>query len=210
MYEKEKKNDLKDQDDNDRQRNENKNDNKFIEFIAINPGVIKSEYQVFPNAKEELKYELSLKKDFRDKINKISELDLSLFPKNGDLNAKKIERILRFQKLVKEWKEIEMSIGPKSTNDEKTENTIKESNEENDIKPENIDNIKEVLNLKDKSYSNIDENENENDNEEEEFDMTPKNIESNNSKNSQNTSNKYDKNHILNLNDGNSFSSEKS
>ena len=213
VYEKEKKYDDVDHGDNDKLKNENKNENKFIEFIAINPGVIKSEYQVFPNAKEELKYELNLKKDFREKINKISEIDLSLFPKNGDFNPKKIERILRFQRLVKEWKEIEMSLGPKSTTTEGSQNTIKESNEENENKIGKIKYFKDGLNLKDKSFSNIDEKKSDI-YEEEEYEGTPKIIDSINSQNSQNQTNKYENRNVFNFNDGNSerspFSSEKS
>ena len=216
VYEKEKKYDGFEHGDNDKLKNENKNDNKFIEFIAINPNIIKTEYQVVPKAKEEFKYELKLKKDFREKINKISEYDLSLFPKNGDYSAKKIERVLRFHELVKERKEIELSIKPKNLNNGQSQNIIKELNEENEIKIGSMQNVKEGLNFKDKTFSDIDEKRSDIFNEDDEFEGTSKNIDSANSQDSLSQTNKYEeKKSVFNFNDDENsertpFSSEKS
>ena len=106
--------------------------------------------------KEIVKFGNNLKKDFKDKINRISEIDLSLFPRNGIYSGKKIETILRFKKFVKEWKEIELSIGPKNTATEESEHSINEINEIDEIKIGKINNFKDGIN-KDKSFSEIDE-----------------------------------------------------
>ena len=213
VYEKAKKNEGYEHCDNDKLNNESKNINKFIEFIVINPNIIKTEYQVVPKAKEDLKYELKLKKDFRDKINRVSEYDVNLFPKNGDFSAKKIERVLRFRQLVKESKEIEMSIKPKSSVNEESHNVIKELNEENEIKLASKKNIKKGLNFKDKTFSDIDEKKSDMYNDEdEEYEGTSKNIDSP----SLTQTNKYEeKKSVFNfIDDENSertpFSSEKS
>ena len=209
VFEKEKKNEIEHV-DNDKLKNENQNDNKFIEFIAINPGVIKSEYEVVPKAKADLNYELNLKKDFREKINKVSEYDLNIFPKNGDYSPKKIERVLRFHKLVKESKEIEISIKPKSSTNDDSQNTIKESNEENEIKIGSMTNFKKSFKFKDKSFSNIDEKKSDMYNDEEDFEQTPKIIDSVNSQNNITQTNKYEeKKSVFNFNDDDNDNSER-
>ena len=205
IYDKERENA---QGEYDKLKPEKNNINKFIEFIEINPGVIKAEYQVFSKCDEEMKFESKLKNDFKNKINNISEIDLSLFPRNGNLNAKKIERVLRFQKLVSERREIEMSLGPKSSTSEESEPQIKEINKNSQIKI----NIKEDSDLKDKSNSDIipknvfiyEENENHKSNQ---------NMEYSSSENNKNELSKSGKDiNIFNFNDDNSkisFSSEK-
>ena len=210
IYDKDKKLEGAEQKDFEKIKFENKNNNKFIEFIAISPAVIHSEYQVAPSAKDDLKFGLDLKKDFKEKINRISEIDLNLFPRNGNLNAKKIERTLRFQKLVKEWKEIEFSLGVKISTSDESELTIKELNDDDKIKIGKINNFQQGINLKDKSFSEIEEKKSliyEDD----EFEETPKNINSLNS-NSIHESEKNKK--VFNFGEGNSehspFSSEKS
>ena len=198
--------------DIDKLKYEVKNDNKFIEFIAINPGVIRSEYQVVPHAKEELKYELNLKKDFRERINNISEIDIDYFPKNGSYNAKKIERVLRFQQLVQEIKEIDLSLGVKQTTDE-SDNTIKESNENEEKNQESNKNVKNRKKNKKKTYSEIDEKQSLNEDNEDSEEVS-KNIISINTQNSGNQGDKSELKKVFNFNEGNSerspFSSEKS
>lgn len=210
VFEKEKKREI-DNIDYDKLKFEKKNNNKFIEFIAITPGVIRSEYQVFPKAREELKFGNNLKKDFKDKINTVSEIDLSLFPRNGIYSGKKIERILRFKKYVKEWKEIEITLGPKNTTTEESEHSINEINEIDEIKIGKINNFKDGIN-KDKSFSEIDEKKSFL-YEEVEFDGSQKNINSIYSQNS-NLQSKTEKKTVFNFNEDNSnhspFSSEKS
>ena len=187
-----------------------KNDNKFIEFIAITPGVIRSEYQVKSNIEEEMKFNEKLKKDFDNKLNKMIEIDPNLFPRNAELSSKKIERILRFKKLIKQWKEIELTLGPKTNTTEESENTLKELNENDEIQIGKINNFKDGINFKDKSFSEIDEKKSSI-YEDEEFDGTSKNFNSINSE-SQNTPKKS----VFNfenskLDENNSpFSSEKS
>ena len=66
----------KDKNNEDQLKFGNRTNNKFIEFIEINPGVIRSEYPVGENSNFEMKFESNLKKDFREKINKISEIDI--------------------------------------------------------------------------------------------------------------------------------------
>ena len=211
VYEKDKKIPGYEQMDVDKMKVENRNHNRFIEFIAISPGVIHSEYQVSQNAKEDLKFGLDLKKDFKEKINKISEIDLNLFPRNGSLNAKKIERTLRFQQLVKESKEIEFSLGVKLSTSDESELTIKELNDDDKIKIGKINNFQQGINLKDKSFSEIDEKRSliyEDD----EYEESHKNINSLNSQSNNLDSGKNKK--VFNFIEGNSehspFSSEKS
>ena len=186
----------------DKLKSENNNINKFIEFIAINPRVIKTEYQMTPHAKEDLKFELNLKQDFRNKMDKISEINLNLFPRNGKMDARRIERYIRFQNLVEIKREIEVSLGKNLSTDESIP-TIKEMNENSQIKINN----KERLNLKDKSFSEIKEKKSFI-YEEDEFIGTDKNnsLYSIRSKSTPRKSGK--KNNILNF-EGNSFSSEK-
>ena len=200
VYEKDKKN-IVDHADLDKLKYEGKNDNKFIEFIAINPGVIKSEYQVVPHAKEELKNELNLKKEFREKIDNISEIDIDYFPRNNNYTAKRIERFLRFQQLVQVKREINLSLGVKNTTDE-SDNTIKELNNENEEKnDESYKNVKYRKKNKKKTFSDIDKDE------ESEEDSI-------NSQNSGNQADKSEINKVFNFNEANSehtpFSSEKS
>ena len=206
IFEKDRNNEMCEHPDYDKLKLDNKADNKFIEFIAINSGVIKADYPVSNNTKMEMKYEYNLKNDFREKINKISEIETNLFPRNGKLDAQKIERILRFQKLVKiKRKEVNFSLGVKNTTDE-SENKSNEMNNENED-DENDDKSK----MKEKSISNFNENKNlifEDD----EFDG--KNIISINSQNSHNFQGESGKKKVFNFNEGNSdhspFSSEKS
>ena len=83
----------------------------------------------------EMNYEYNLKKDFREKINKVSEIETNLFPRNGSLDAEKIERILRFQKLVKiKRKEVNLSLGVKNTTDESENKSNENEDGENDEK----------------------------------------------------------------------------
>ena len=194
----------KDHADFDKLKYENNNINRFIEFIVINPGVTKGEYQTAPYAKEELNFELDLKQDFRNKINKISETDLSLFPRNGKFNARRIERYLRFHKLVIISKEIELSLGKKSTFEESVQ-TIKEINENSNENSQMKLNINNEMNLKNNSFSDIKEKKSfifEGD----EFSKNNHSLYSINSKNSPGKEGQKD---IFNFNEGNSFSSEK-
>ena len=203
-----------------------KNDNKFIEFIAIKPEIIKVDYSVLPHAKEEMRFELELKKDFKEKINMVSDIDANEFPRNAKYKAKKIERILRFQKLVKQKREIDFTLNQKTTTDESA-NTIKEFDNNNNEKTEKNENIipkmeiktgeiktvNENKALKDKSFSDIIEKKSILDEEEKEEDS--KNSFSLNSHISQN-SEKSSKLKVFNFNDDNDnsehsqFCSEKS
>jgi hypothetical protein len=200
----------------DKLKYEGKNDNKFIEFIEINPGIIKIDYDVLSNAKKEMRYEFELKKDFREKINRISDIDVNEFPKNVNYNAKKIERFLRFQKLVKEKREIDLTLKPKpSTEDsdkkikefenknnqriEKNENIVK-----NEIKAEEIKNLNEKKTLKDKTFSDIEEKKSFSDEENEE---ESKNSLAFNSQSSQNLE-KSSSRKVFNFNDDNSDHSQ--
>ena len=183
---------------------ENNNINRFIEFIEINPGVIKGEYQTAPYAKELLNFEYNLKQDFRNKINKISETDLNLFPRNGKFSARRIERYLRFQKFVIISKEIELSLGKKSTFEE-SDQTIKEINENSNDNSQMKLNINNEMNLKDNSFSDIKEKKSfifEDD----EFNKNNNSFYSIKSKNSPGKEGQKD---IFNFKEGNSFSSEK-
>ena len=157
-----------------------------------------------------MKFNEKLKKDFDNKLNKIIDIDPNLFPRNAELSPKKIERILRFKKLIKQWKEIELNLGPKTNTTEESENTLKELNENDVIQIGKINNFKDGINFKDKSFSEIDEKKSSI-YEDEEFDGISQNINSINSE-SQNTPKKS----VFNfenskLDENNSpFSSEKS
>ena len=183
---------------------ENNNINRFIEFIEINPGVIKGEFQTAPYAKEELNFEYNLKQDFRNKINKISETDLKLFPRNGKFSARRIERYLRFQKFVIISKEIELSLGKKSTFEE-SDQTIKEMNENSNDNSQMKLNINNEMNLKDNSFSDI-KGKKSFIFEDVEFNKNNNSLYSIKSKNSPG---KEGQKYIFNFNEGNSFSSEK-
>ena len=183
---------------------ENNNINRFIEFIEINPGVIKGEYQTAPYAKELLNFEYNLKQDFRNKINKISETDLNLFPRNGKFSARRIERYLRFQKFVIISKEIELSLGKKSTFEE-SDQTIKEINENSNDNSQMKLNINNEMNLKDNSFSDI-KGKKSFIFEDDEFNKNNNSLYSIKSKNSPG---KEGQKYIFNFNEGNSFSSEK-
>ena len=64
---------------------------------------------------------------------------------------------MRFKKYVKQWKEIDMIIGPQNYTDESENNMneIKEINEKKEIKMRKINNFRDEIN-KDKSLSQID------------------------------------------------------
>ena len=195
----------KDKNNEDQLKFGNRTNNKFIEFIEINPGVIRSEYPVGENSNFEMKFESNLKKDFREKINKISEIDHRLFPRNASLSPQKIERILRFQRLVKITKnEINLTIYPKSSTDDSENKTKEEIIVENDNENEKSQNLKE------KTSSENDENKSSIKEEEDEF--YSKNSISLNSQND--PANKSDQKNVFNFNEENSerspFSSEKS
>ena len=197
VYEKEKQQDAE-HGDLDKLKSEDNNINKFIEFIAINSNVIKSEYPVNQKSKEELKFEFELKQDFKNKMNKISEIELNFFPRNGKFSAKKIERFLRFQSLVRKTREIELTLGPKNSTNEESE-SLKEINENSEIKLGQEDN-KEGSG--DKSLSDITGKKS--------FLDGDKNLL--NSPINKNGYNKYGKKRVFNFNEGNSnhsFSSEK-
>ena len=89
--------------------------NKFIEFIAINVGVTKQEYQVMPNFKAQEQFNSQLKSDFNELFNKYIEIDKSEFPKGEDLTPRRIERFMRFKFLGQVSKQIDFSLGGKST-----------------------------------------------------------------------------------------------
>ena len=109
--------------------NENKPINKFIEFIAINVGVVKQEYQVASTNKSQEKFEIQLKNDFNELINKYIEVDKGEFPIGKDLTPKKIERFLRFKMLRQISKQIDFTI--KSTEQSENNNNNNKLNEEN-------------------------------------------------------------------------------
>jgi len=202
-----------DQGDGDKLKDEIKNDNKFIEFIAITPGVEKFEYQVESNIKEEKEFTEILKKDFNEKRFRISGYELKEFPKNGNLRPKNIERYLRFKMLAKydEDSTIEITLHPKSKSIEKNnifESKISSDDSDENEKENDVIQIGKINNLKDKdkSFSAIEEKKSYLD--EPEDGATQKNLNSFNSEESQN----LDKKSELNFNDESqiSYSSEKS
>ena len=197
--------------ENDNLEKSNKNENKFMDFIAINSKVAKFEYDISPQTQEDIQFNEDLKKYYNERLNNMIELDLNYFPKNVNYNPKTIERYLRFKKFKEERREIELTLGPKSTK-EKSEEDLKEiiENDENDKIEIGKINNNEDLNLKNKSFSKIEEKKSFSLEDEEDLDGTKKNDSSINSHNS----------HILKKNffnfDDNSksenqpFSSEKS
>ena len=121
--------------------------NKFIEFIAINVGVTRQEYQVVPNIKSQEKFNSQLKKDFNELINKYIEIDKSEYPKGENLTPKRIERFMRFKFLGQVSKQIDFSLGGKSTEQSENKNELslenenkkKEKEEKNEDKDEDKD-----------------------------------------------------------------------
>ena len=121
--------------------------NKFIEFIAINVGVTRQEYQVVPNIKSQEKFNSQLKKDFNELINKYIEIDKSEYPKGENLTPKRIERFMRFKFLGQVSKQIDFSLGGKSTEQSENKNELSLENEnkkeEKDEKNEDKDEDKD-------------------------------------------------------------------
>ena len=206
VYDKEKQQDS-DHGDLDKIKSENNDINKFIEFIAINPGVIKTQYPIYEKSKKELINDLNLKQDFKNKINAISEIELNFFPRNGQLNAKQVERFLRFKNLVRKIKEIELFLGPKNSTNEESD-SLKEINENSELRLRQVDNkdasgdksLDDITNKK--SYLNGND----------EFDDSHKNNNSIITPTNKNDLNKYGNKKVFNFNEGNSnhsFSSEK-
>ena len=134
---------------------ENKVYNRFIEFIAINVGVAKQEYQVMRNIKSVDKFNAKLKNDFNELINKYIEIDKNEYPKGTELTPRRIERFLRFKFLRQVSKQIDFSIGGKSTEQSEKKN-ISSSNENDEEKKE------EKGKKEDKNFLYVD-NESEND-----------------------------------------------
>jgi hypothetical protein len=196
--------------DGDKLKDEFKNDNKFIEYIAINPAVETFEYQMEANIKEEREFTELLKKDFHEKTERISAYELKEFPRTGNLRPKNIERYLRFKMLAKYDQDstIEITLQPKNTSDKN--DTIESKNSLDDLDENDVFQIGKINNLKDKdkdkSFSAIEENKSYLD--EGENNATHKNL---NSFNSEESLNK-DKKSELNFNDESQiyYSSEKS
>jgi hypothetical protein len=200
--------------DNNNLERANRNENKFMDFIAINPKVEKFEYMISAQTQEEIQFNEDLRKYYNERLNNMLSVDLEYFPSNVNYNPKTIERYLRFEKFKEERREIELTLGPKSTNEE-TEEDLKEiiENDENDkinkIEIGKINN-EEDLNLKNKSFSKIEEKRSFSIEDEEDLDGTRKNDSSNNSHNS-----KIIKKSVLNFDEiskseNQLFSSEKS
>lgn len=93
------------------------NNNKFIEYIAVKEGVAKQEFQVNPYAKSQQKFNIRLKNDFNELINKYMEIDKNEFPKGNNLTPKKIERFLRFKFLRQISKQINFTLKAESQNE---------------------------------------------------------------------------------------------
>ena len=203
IYDKEKQQDG-DHGDFDKLRYENNGVNKFIEFIAINPAVIKTEYPIYQKSKEELKFEFNLKQDFKNKMNKISEIELNLFPRNGQFTGKQIERFLRFQNLVIIIREIELHLGPKNSTNEESD-SLKEINENSELR----------LGLADNKNGSVDKSLGDITGKKSSLNGGDDSSHQNNNSNSpihKNDFNKYGKKKVFNFNEGNSnhsFSSEK-
>lgn len=200
--------------ENNNLEKENKNENKFIDFIAINPKVAKFEYVISPQTQENIQLSEDLKRYCFERLNIIPEVGLDYFPNNKNYKPKIIERYFRFEKYKEEIREIELTLGPKSTK-EHSEEDLKEivENDENEkIDKIEIGKIKneENLNLKSKSFSKIEEKKSFSLEEEEDSDGTKKNDSSINSHN-----NHILKKSFLNFDDNSRsenqpFSSEKS
>ena len=117
-----------------------KPNNKYIEFIAINAGVAKQEFQVMPHIKTKEKFDNQLKKDFDELLNKYIKIDKNEYPAGEDLTPKKIERFLRFKLLREISKQIEFSIDAKSTQQsvkKDNQNEIKNNEDKNLIYTDN-------------------------------------------------------------------------
>lgn len=199
--------------DGDKLKEEFKNDNKFIDYIGITPGVEKFEYQMESNIREEKEFTELLKKDFEEKLNRISGYELKEFPGNRKFRPKNIERYLRFQMFTKydENSKIELTLKPKSAFEKiKINNTIESNNSLDDLNEQDVIQIGKINNLKDKekdkSFSAIEEKKSYLD--EAEDNAIQKNLNSFNSEESQNIEKKSE----LNFNDESqiSYSSEKS
>ncbi len=200
--------------DGDKLKEEFKNDNKFIEYIAITPGVEKFEYQMESNVKEEREFTELLKKDFKEKIERALGCELNEFPKNGKFRPKNIERYLRFQRFTKYDvnSKIEITLQPKSAKEKDIINNIIESKSSlDDLNEQDVFQIGKINNVKDKekdkSFSAIEEKKSYLD--EGEDNATHKNLNSFNSEESQ----KIEKSELnFNINDESqiSYSSEKS
>ena len=108
---------------------ENKGINKFIEFIAINKGVAKQEYQVVSNIKSQELFNAKLKNEFDGLINKYIKIDKNEFPKGSSLTPIRIERFLRNKFLGEVCKQTELSIGGKSTEQSENNNLNKKEKE---------------------------------------------------------------------------------
>lgn len=109
--------DQKDSGIRDKKTSDKTNNNKFIEYIAVKEGVAKQEFQVNPNAKSQQKFNIRLKNDFNDLINKYMEIDKNEYPKGSNLTPKKIERFLRFKFLRHISRQISFTLKAKSQND---------------------------------------------------------------------------------------------
>ena len=136
--------------------------NKFIEFIAINVGVTRQEYQVVPNIKSQEKFNSQLKKDFNELINKYIEIDKSEYPKGKNLTPKRIERFMRFKFLGQVSKQIDFSLGGKSTEQSENKNELslenenkKEEKEEKEEKSEEKNEEKNLMYLDNDSDKEI-------------------------------------------------------
>jgi len=170
----------------------NKNLNKFMDYIAINPKVSKFEYVSSSQTQEEFQFNEDLRNHYNQRLNNMLEVDLNYFPNYVNYNPKRIERYLRFEKFKEERREIEITLGPKSTKEE-SEEDLKEilENDEND-KNDKIDKIEigkikneEGLSLKERSFSKIEEKRSFSLEDEEDLDGNKKNDSSINSHNSQ-------------------------
>ena len=138
---------------------ESKASNKFIEFIAINVGVSKQEYQVMQNLKSQEKFNEKLKNDFNELINKYIEIDKSEYPIGEELTPKKIERFLRFKFLRQVSKQIDFSLSGKITEQTENKNELSLENK-NDLDKKNNEKDEEKNEEKNLIYL---DNESEND-----------------------------------------------
>lgn len=199
--------------DADNLERSNKNENKFMDFIAINSKVSRFEYEVNPKTQEEIKFNEELKQYFNERRISMVNIGLDYFPNNSKCNPKTIERYFRLEKFKEECREIELTLGPKSTKESEEDLNEIIENDENDINDRigigKINNEKD-LNLKDKSFSKIEEKRSFSMEDEEDLDGTKKNENSINFQNSE-----ILKKSVLNFDDNSKsenqpFSSEKS
>jgi len=189
----------------------NKNENRFMDFIAIKPRVAKFEYVINSQTQEEIQLNKELKIHYKERLNNMLDIGLEYFPSNVNYNPKTIERYLRFEKFKEEKREIELTLGPKSKKEKSKEELkeIIEKNESDKIEIGKINN-EEDLNLKEKSFSKIEEKKSFSLEDEEDLDGTKKKDSLINSQNSQ-----FLQKSVLNFDDNSKsenqpFSSEKS